>query len=270
MKIQILSDLHIEFETYEPMTDERLTAQIIMTETPADVVVLAGDIHTKGRGPGTAFERFKGKQVVMVVGNHEYYGQSYPNHLNELRENASLFNNVHFMENQAVEISGVVFLGCTMWTDFKLFEGGPYAGLYSRLEAIHEAGACMNDYRKIMYYGSEGYRKLLPGDTVQLHLDSVRWLREQFNVHKDKKIVVVTHSGPSFKSVSPAYKKDVLSAAFASNLDSLVEQSGAVLWVHGHSHDYCDYTIGKTRVVCNPHGYPFENTNFKPDLIVEV
>ena len=270
MKIQVLSDLHVEFETYEPMTEERLTTQIIMTETPADVVIFAGDTHTRGRGPGTAFERFKGKEIVMISGNHEYYGEAYPEHLKELQQNASLFDNVHFLENQAVEIDDVVFLGCTLWTDFKLWESGPFAGLYSRFEALQVADACMNDYRKITYCNGGKYRSLLPNDTIQIHCDSVRWLKEQFDIHKGKKIVVVTHTGPSFKSVGTLYKKDMLSAAFASHLDDLVEQSGAALWIHGHTHEPCDYRIGKTRVLANPHGYPFEGRGFQPDLIVEV
>ena len=26
-------------------------------------------------------------------------------------------------------------------------------------------------------------------------------------------------------------------------------------WIHGHTHDACDYMIGDTRVLCNPRGY---------------
>lgn len=38
------------------------------------------------------------------------------------------------------------------------------------------------------------------------------------------------------------------------------------------THDSFDYMIGKTRVVCNPHGYYARATNpgFLPDLVVEV
>ena len=271
MKIQVLSDLHIEFERIgSTVSADQYDVQQRMLNADADIVVLAGDTHTRGRGPGTAFERFKGKQIVMISGNHEYYGDVYPEHLKELQKNASLFDNVHFLENQSVEIEDVVFLGCTLWTDFKLWESGPFAGLYSRFETLQAAGATMNDYRKIIYSGGGKYRTLLPNDTIQLHCDSVRWLREQFEIHRGKKVVVVTHTGPSFKSVATLYKKDVLSAAFASHLDDLVEQSGAILWVHGHSHEPCDYMIGKTRVLANPHGYPFEGGEFQPDLVLEV
>ncbi len=40
MKIHILSDLHNEFELFTPS----------QVASEADVVVLAGDIHVKGRG----------------------------------------------------------------------------------------------------------------------------------------------------------------------------------------------------------------------------
>lgn len=77
------------------------------------------------------------------------------------------------------------------------------------------------------------------------------------------------------RSVSERYKQELTSCAFASNLDFLVEQ--ADYWVHGHTHDSFDYTLGKCRVLCNPRGYPinrmtgaYENPEFDSQLIVEV
>jgi len=42
------------------------------------------------------------------------------------------------------------------------------------------------------------------------------------------------------------------------------------LLLHGHVHRSLDYTIGNTRVVCNPKGYANENPHFDPAMIVEV
>ena len=42
------------------------------------------------------------------------------------------------------------------------------------------------------------------------------------------------------------------------------------LWVHGHSHTAVDYDVAGTRVVCNPRGYPGEDTDFKPNLVLVV
>lgn len=73
------------------------------------------------------------------------------------------------------------------------------------------------------------------------------------------------------RSISPIYAGEPLNAAFASNLDALVADTSAVLWVHGHTHSAADYAIGRTRVLGNPRGYPSESgTAFKPDLVVEI
>jgi murein L,D-transpeptidase YafK len=83
---------------------------------------------------------------------------------------------------------------------------------------------------------------------------------------------VVTHYLPSRRSIDPAFAGSPFNPAFASRLDELVAQSGATLWVHGHTHRSADYFLGTTRVVCNPRGYHGRDVNpdFKEDLIVEV
>ena len=58
MKIQILSDLHLEFEGHHYL------------DCDCDVVVLAGDIHTKGLGVKWALEHIKDKPVIYVLGNY--------------------------------------------------------------------------------------------------------------------------------------------------------------------------------------------------------
>ena len=66
------------------------------------------------------------------------------------------------------------------------------------------------------------------------------------------------------------YKKDLLSAAYASNLDELIiKYPNIKLWCHGHVHHNCDYRINTTRIVANPRGYKNENPDFiKNGLIV--
>ncbi|WP_215884515.1 hypothetical protein [Acidithiobacillus sulfurivorans] len=41
------------------------------------------------------------------------------------------------------------------------------------------------------------------------------------------------------------------------------------IWIHGHVHDRMNYRIGKTRVLCNPWGYPNEG-NTREYRIVET
>jgi predicted phosphodiesterase len=65
MKLHILSDLHVEFESFNP------------PETEAAVVILAGDIHVGKKGIDWAKASFSDKYVLYVLGNHEYYGRAF-------------------------------------------------------------------------------------------------------------------------------------------------------------------------------------------------
>lgn len=101
MKIQVLSDLHIEFRPFD------------IPDTDADVVVLAGDIHLGIKGIIWAIKNISNKPVIYVLGNHEYYGQTYPKLIKKLKE-TSTGTNVQILENELIQIGGVNFLGCTL------------------------------------------------------------------------------------------------------------------------------------------------------------
>ncbi len=127
----------------------------------------------------------------------------------------------------------------------------------------------MADYRQIKR--SSNNRNLKVSDTTLAHAASLPWLTEQLKHYSNSKIVVVTHHAPSPQSVPEQYKTDILSAAFVSDLTSVVEESNADLWIHGHLHSPFDYQLGTTRVLCNPKGYPSENNQgFDPTLCLDV
>jgi predicted phosphodiesterase len=250
MKLHILSDLHIEFEMFHP------------PKTGSDVVILAGDIHIGKKGIDWAKVNFPDRPVIYVLGNHEYYGRAFPKHINDLKQLAE-GTNIHILENDRLFADGVTFLGCTLWTDFKLFGEPKIAG--------YQATHTMTDYRRIRV--SPQYRKLRSLDTAVIHAKSLRWLCEEVEKLKDNegKAVIITHHAPSQHSVPECYRDDILSAAYASHLDGFVEESRATLWVHGHIHAQQDYTVGSTRVICNPRGYPDErNESFIPNFVIEV
>ena len=72
-----------------------------------------------------------------------------------------------------------------------------------------------------------------------------------------RRVVVVGHHAPSMLSVHEKYKHDYqMNGCYASDLSNIMlDYPEIVLWTHGHMHDDSDYTIGSTRVVCNPRGY---------------
>ena len=248
MRLHILSDLHLEFEPFTPPKVE------------ADAVVLAGDIHTGRNGLKWALQTFPDRPVIYVLGNHEFYGQKLQKLTEELREMAG-GTNIHLLENDSFCLADVVFLGATLWTDFAL-NGNPVVA-----EVAAQTG--MNDYRRIRTLPR--YSRLKPSDTRRLHLESRRWLEDQVSGLKGRKVVVVTHHAPSRESIPPRFEGDAFNPAFASDMTRFIIQSEARLWVHGHIHCGCDYTLGRTRVLANSRGYPAETqTGFEPGLIVEV
>jgi len=248
MRLHILGDLHLEF------------APVNIPPTDANVVVLAGDIHLGRAGRRWARGQFRGKPVIYVLGNHEFYRHSLPE-LTETLKRETDGSDVHLLENRAVEIEGYTFLGCTLWTDFQL-SPDPDA-------AMRAAEEIMSDY-SIIEFGPER-RVLRAQDTARLHAESVAWLQSSLLNCDRTSTIVVTHHAPSPRSEAPYHANSPLKPAFASKLDSLIEQSGVPLWIHGHTHYNVNYKIGSTRVLTNQRGYPDQLCKgFDPSLVVEI
>jgi predicted phosphodiesterase len=247
MKIHLLSDLHAEFAAFDP------------PRTDADVVVLAGDTSTGTKGIVLARTWFPDQPLLYVAGNHEYYGESIPRLNHKLRAAADA-SGVHFLENREVEIGGVRFLGCALWTDFELFG--------ERHHSMAAAQAAMNDFRLIRV--DPEYRRFRPHDARAIHHGSLRWLMERLDEPFDGATVVVTHHAPSLRSVHPRFRDHPATPAYATDLEWLLDGRAAV-WIHGHTHLCADYEIGGTRVICNQRGYPDDAVEgFDPGKIIEV
>lgn len=246
MRLQILSDVHLEFGDYEP-------------ERPAvDAVILAGDMHVNRKGVAWIKRHFPGVPVIYVAGNHEFYGSSVPGLLRELR-GAAEGTNIALLENDSVEIGGVTFLGCTLWTDFELSADAP--------AAMAAAAKGLSDFHVIRGRADWFH----PEDSVKLHQESVCWLKRALGKCDPQKTVVVTHHAPSAQSLAPWHAGSMLNAAFASPLDDFVAQSGVPLWIHGHTHHCVDYRIGRTRIFSNQRGYPGEpDSRYRPAAVIEI
>jgi len=249
MRLQVLSDLHIEFAPIDlPMVD-------------ADVTILAGDIGLRMQGLEWAKRAFPERRVVYIAGNHEYYGASIPQLTDKLRAQ-SAGSNVSFLDEAEVVIAGVRFLGATLWTDFSLF------GPEQRDAATAAAQLGMNDFRHIRK--SPSYRKLRASDTIILHDRARTWLHDSLARPFAGRTVVVTHYAPTRNSITERYKTDLLSAAFATHLPELLD-GRASLWIHGHTHSAVDDRSMPTRVVSNQRGYPHEPAaGFDPGLVIEI
>ncbi len=248
MKLLILSDIHLEFEAFE------------IPQTDADLIILAGDTGVGTKGLEWAASLATDKPIIYINGNHEYYRHAHPKLVNKMRE-MEFDTDVYFLEKNECVIGDIRFLGCTLWTDFNIMGNVPMGLL--------DAGSNMNDF-KLIRNSSRGYSKFHPNDSLVLHRESLYWLEQCFKA-STQKTVVVTHHAPSIKSIPDCYKGSSLNPAFASDLSDLILNYQPALWIHGHLHSPSDYYIGKTRIICNPRGYPNEDVmGFEPGFVMEV
>lgn len=257
MRILILSDLHLEHWH---------DASPLHCPDPApDVVVLAGDIWTASHAVPWAAKTFPGIPVLYIAGNHESYGFHLGLTEAALHTHCTLYPDVRFLQMGEYIQAGVRFLGCTLWTDFALF--GQDRQIYHAM-AVQRG---LNDYRAITT--DQDDRLLRASDTMDINSAHVAWLKAKLDEPFAGKTVVITHHAPSMRSVPEQYKREPLTAGFASNFDDLVAQAN--VWIHGHTHTSMDYQVEACRVVCNPRGYPRpghvpENRAFDPAFIIEV
>jgi Icc-related predicted phosphoesterase len=268
MRIQIVSDLHLEFSDIN-----------IKNTNNADVLILSGDImiaskvHKPESEYGIRFRDFLKRcsfqfpHVVYVAGNHEFYSDGrFFDGIEQLRMACAVHENVYFLERDTKVIDDVVFVGGTLWTDMNKYD--PLT--------LHAVRDMMMDYRAINN-DKAGFRKLKPADTCERHKLTLDYIKLVVDENKDKRCVVVGHHSPSFQSVHEQYRSEYLmNGAYHSSLEEVIlDRPQIKLWTHGHTHHPFDYLIGETRIVCNPRGYEQENgysegTGWNPEKVVEV
>lgn len=250
MRIHFFSDIHTEMGPVE------------IPHVPADVVVAAGDIGVGRGGLDFLLRRPSTTPILYVPGNHEAYGQDLPRLYQQLREGCA-GTHVQLLEGDSTVLGGVRFLGCTLWTDFRL-GGASMAEMHA-----FEAGRRMRDFQRIRHSGT--FRKFRPADSRAVHQAQRAWLERCLATPFEGPTVVITHHAPAAACLDPVFRGDVLAPAYASALDGLVASSGASVWIHGHTHTSVDLALGRCRVVANQGGYPDEPVaGFDPGRTVAV
>ena len=261
MKIQLLSDLHLEVHPH-----------FVPQLTPgADVLVLAGDIGSYQSGSlldamgdsDFGLGRFAHwpVPVIFVPGNHEYDAQDFDAAHARLRATCERLGLI-WLERESVVLHGVRFVGTTLWSDFDaLAEHEGSSDLARRLRQRDKAFRAANFYLK-KTGGTRDEAAFLAPAVREQGLLCQQWLRETLATPFDGPTVAVTHFAPSLHSADPRYGLVPGTAGFCNALDDCL--APVQLWLHGHLHAPLDYTVQgahpsgtpwQCRVVANPLGY---------------
>jgi len=258
MKIQLLSDLHLETEDFAPEPHPQ-----------ADVLVLAGDVDSTWQ----ALDRFSDWPVpaLFVAGNHEFDGRELSDAWPALRSRCKRCG-LTLLERDTVVLAApdgrrIRFVGTVRWCDFNVF--GP-----QRLESALRAGGY---FQRVMGATQDG----APFDALAVRREGLAcraWLAAALAEDargRWQTTVVVTHFAPSLQSADPRYGKQSGTASFCNADDDLLP--GAALWLHGHLHCRHDYRVAhadgrSTRVVSQARGLADkgETYGFDATKLIEV
>jgi predicted phosphodiesterase len=257
LRIQILSDLHLETEVYQPRP-----------APGAELLVLAGDLDSTW----AAFDRFRGwpQPILFIAGNHEFDGREIDTAWPDLRRRCAALS-ITLLERESVvrtDARGrrIRFVGTTRWSDFDLF------GAARRAKAMRAAGYFMQ-----LMGATRGGARYDAAAVREDALASRGWLEAELAQPRGDwdATVVITHFAPSAQSADPRYGLQNGTASFCNADDDLLPH--ADVWVHGHLHCAQDYEVehpggGRTRVVCNSRGHEHkgEAAGHRPLFTIDV
>lgn len=280
MRIAYFSDVHTEIlRSQTRLLGRRWTDDYPLNLGPrltglldqVDIVILAGDIGTGRVASGISatlyaeqVAKFLGVPVVLVPGNHEYYGFVFEDTRDDLL--ATDLPNVHVMDRSLAtfDIDGrsLRVLGATLWTDYAL-TGDQREGKTAALNYL-------NDHRRILT--NRGTR-WMPEDALQEHEESRRWLLDKLKEPHEGPTVVVTHHLPHSAGNNPQFPIDAMGASFMSDCDDLIEaakEANVAGWIFGHNHYNVVVEERGVKLMTAQPGYPRERTGWQGPGILEI
>lgn len=247
MRLHLMSDLHLD---HDRVTDFNFIEQL-KPQPDIDLLVLAGDWFSVCRPAQTAdlFRRLLDlyQRLLVVPGNHEYWHSDVTKAEEAIHNAAPHSNRLYVITTPRFEeIGGQRFLGGTLWyrrpakrqiqdfVDMRKVEVGREWFFKQQ-----------HDFQTLMYKGS------IEGSTLE-------------------DTIVVTHHLPHPNSTPEKFRESPTDHFFMCNMTGAIMDRKPKMWLHGHTHDPCDYVVGATRIICNPRGYPHEynaRAPYEPKLI---
>lgn len=258
MKIQYLSDLHLEFD------DNASYLRRPVLKATGDVLVIAGDTTYLGypgigRLPFLRWAADSFSHVLLIPGNHEFYG-GYDVVAGGKSWHKPLAKNMGYYQNSVVTIGDTDFILSTLWSHIPD-------------ENRQAVGYFLNDFHRIT---CDGHRYTVD-DYNARHDESLSFIRQAVAGSHARHRVVVTHHVPTVRC-SPRkldfIRDGALAPAFTADLTGYIEQAPVDCWIYGHSHVNVEANIGGTRVTSNQLGYVYKGeyhwNGFQFDKYIEL
>lgn len=238
VKLNIVSDLH-----------DPKTVDFSKFNYDADYIVVAGDCSECIPVLYMEIATRKSKaKIIYTSGNHDLFTKKrlvevkYPVQSFELRSFRYMGcyrchekkHNIMFLMAPLLSLVPVDTKLCEKLGDFEEFK------LFFKSESDNIIRMRFNNLWNTKFIDDLAYLEMFVEDTVKRF--------------KDTKIILVTHGIPSFKlienSILYGSKLNIYWASDKCLFNNIFPH--CYLWVHGHSHEFCDMMIDNTRCIRNP------------------
>jgi predicted phosphohydrolase len=249
MKIQLLSDLHLEkleFGIYNIINNEN-----------SDVLIIVGDIDDL-----EDINRYNNfikqvsklyKLVFIVKGNHECYNKTIDETDAIISNVCNQYNNIIYLNKTYYDINeNIRIVGCCFWS--KILD-----------EQKEDIVKNIGNFKNIKSWSVEKNNKI--------HDEELLFIKEQMECSKinNKKLIIATHYSPSINhTINPRFIDCPMSSAYYSNLDELLDEP-VIAYVYGHTHQSLNKKINNVLLLSNQRGYfDDDNNNFVDEFCFDI
>jgi predicted phosphohydrolase len=249
MKLRYLSDLHLEL-----IKPNKLDKKIISHITPGidEICILAGDIGNPYKSNYDVFMKFISKnfkKTFVIPGNHEYYKNTIQG-TNDFMENYfQQFDNITLLNNNYEIYDNYCFIGTTLWSK------------------ITDPSYEINDVHTILDFNYLEYNKL--------NMTCIEFLENI--LQNNENCIIITHHVPSYFLIDKKFKSEEMllyNQWYYCDMDGIIETNKNKIkcWIYGHTHIPSNIIINEIPFVCNPIGYPNENSvlDFQKTITISV
>lgn len=255
VKIQIISDLHLEFRDPSKGYD--------FLRVSAPILVMAGDICALGSASDFKhYEKFishiygKYECIIHIPGNHEYYcsdaktaksRKTMTEIETKIEEFLKPYPKVHYMNKDVLKLNirgkKYYFICCTMWSKIAK-------------KSQEEMKELMNDYS---YIWTDRKNNLTPSDVMDMHKKSTGFIKRAIErAQRDSAIaIVITHHKPYLSLDNGSGGESIISDAYEVDMVKQIK-APVVAWIYGHTHKADNSNINGVKIVSNPLGYPYQ------------
>lgn len=269
IKIRVVSDLHIDVNTNILQSVPVFGFEDELDTT--DLLLIAGDTSGSKQVTDYYLSKLQSKNttcyIACIGGNHLGYDRLDSDTLGNTKECINIYLRdkyktapVYFLENDYIDFNGYIIIGCTLYSNFNLYNNTELAKNNSEYH--------INDFKYVTTYDDEYdcIRPVTSDDYIKWFNKSLQYISNICKQHSNKKIIVLTHFAPSIQSIDNKYVGNILNPYYCTDLEDFIKENNNIkLWVHGHVHSSFDYNIGDTRVICEPYGYYGKEQHILPE-----